>query len=53
MRVLLYKEMQNMLKVSGIGRAFRQQFKALEMNGVKVTNDKTHPFDSCSLQYGV
>lgn len=45
MRVLLYKEMQNMLKVSGIGRAFRQQFKALEMNGVNVTTDKAHPFD--------
>lgn len=45
MRVLLYKEMQNMLKVSGIGRAFRQQFKALEMNGIDVTSDKAHPFD--------
>ena len=45
MRVLLYKEMQNMLKVSGIGRAFRQQFKALEMNGIDVTSDKSHPFD--------
>lgn len=37
--------MQNMLKVSGIGRAFRQQFKALEMNGIDVTSDKAHPFD--------
>ena len=45
MRVLLFREMQNMLKVSGIGRAFRQQFKALEMNGVNVTSDRSHPFD--------
>ena len=37
--------MQNMLKVSGIGRAFRQQFKALEMNGVEVSSDRTNPFD--------
>lgn len=45
MRILLYKEMQNMLKVSGIGRAFRQQFKALEMNGVEVTSDRNKPYD--------
>ncbi len=45
MKVLLFKEMQKMLKVSGIGRAFRQQFKALEMNGVTVTTDRTEKFD--------
>lgn len=45
MRVLLFKEMQNMLKVSGIGRAFRQQHKALEMNGVTVTSDRSHKYD--------
>lgn len=45
MRVLLFKEMQNMLKVSGIGRAFRQQHKALEMNGVTVTSDRSYKYD--------
>lgn len=45
MKVLLFKEMQNMLKVSGIGRAYRQQQTALELNGVEVTTDSKDDYD--------
>ncbi len=45
MKVLLFKEKQNMLKVSGIGRAFRQQKWTLEKNGVKVTFNPKDDFN--------
>lgn len=45
MKVLLFKEMQNMLKVSGIGRAYRQQAEALKLNDIEVTMDPKDSFD--------
>lgn len=45
MKVLLFKEMQNALKVSGIGRAYRQQKEALKINGVEVTMDPNDDYD--------
>ncbi len=45
MKVLLFKEMQNTLKVSGIGRAYRQQAEALKLNDIEVTMDVKDDFD--------
>lgn len=45
MRVLLYKSMQKLFKKSGIGRAYEQQTKALQLNQVNVVTDKDEPFD--------
>lgn len=45
MRVLLYKSMQKLFKKSGIGRAYEQQTKALQLNQVDVVTDKDEPFD--------
>lgn len=45
MKILLFEELQKLLKISGIGRAFRQQTLALEMNGIKVLHRPDGPFD--------
>lgn len=45
MRILLFEEFQQFLKISGIGRAFRQQTRALEMNGIEVLHEPDGPVD--------
>lgn len=45
MKVFLYQKKQNFIKTSGIGRAFRQQAKALEINGVTLV----HSLDECDV----
>ena len=45
MRVLLYEEMANSMKKSGIGRALRHQKKALELQGIESTFDPKDNYD--------
>lgn len=45
MKILLFEELQKFMKISGIGRAFRQQTRALEMNGIEVMHTPKGSFD--------
>lgn len=45
MKVLLYFENINLIKQSGIGRAFEHQKKALELAGIQYTTDPEDTFD--------
>lgn len=45
MKVLLYSEAINMIKISGLGRAIMHQQRALRLNGVEYTLDPKDDYD--------
>ena len=45
MKVLLYSEGMNLIKISGLGRAIMHQQKALELNGIEYTLDPKDDYD--------
>jgi len=45
MKVLLFSEGMNLIKISGLGRAIMHQQKALKMNGIEYTLDPKDDYD--------
>ena len=45
MKVLLYSEAFNLVKISGLGRAIMHQQRALALNGVEYTLDPKDDYD--------
>ncbi len=45
MKVLLYSEALNLIKISGLGRAIMHQQRALQMNGIEYTTDPKDDYD--------
>ncbi len=45
MKVLLYSEALNLIKISGLGRAIMHQQRALQMNGIEYTTNPKDDYD--------
>ena len=45
MKVLLFSEGMNLIKISGLGRAIMHQQKALKLNGIEYTLDPKDDYD--------
>ena len=50
-KVLLYTELKDTLKNSGLGKAIRHQEQALKENGIKYTFDKNDDFDIVHINF--
>ena len=45
MKVLLFSEGMNLIKISGLGRAIMHQQRAMELNGIEYTLDPKDSYD--------